>query len=87
MHDTIMPGIFWPLTYFTISLWQIGLPFAYDAMFAPGVPLELSNIAYERMCLLLNLASLYCHLATDEDRSTMEEIKRAVTSFVVSAKN
>lgn len=56
-------------------------------MFAPGVPLELSNIAYERMCLLLNLASLYCHLATDEDRSTMEEIKRAVTSFVVSAKN
>jgi programmed cell death 6-interacting protein len=56
-------------------------------MFASGATLTLSNIAYERLSLLLNLASLYCRLATNEDRSTVEGIKRAVASFAVSSAN
>lgn len=56
-------------------------------MFPPGATLALSNIAYERLCLLLNLASLYCRLATNEDRWAVEGIKRAVTSFAVRSTN
>ncbi|KAF8312441.1 BRO1-domain-containing protein [Clavulina sp. PMI_390] len=64
---------------------DVGLPFSYDAMYTPGVQVALSSIAYERCCLLLNFASLHCHLAAGEDRSTAEGIKRAVIGFARAA--
>ena len=52
-------------------------------MYTPGETFELPNIAYERLCLLLNLTALLCRIAADEDRSSMEGIKRAAGGFAV----
>lgn len=52
-------------------------------MYTPGVTLALPNIAYERLCVLLNLVALFSGLANGEDRSSAEGIKRAVVGFAV----
>ncbi|KAG8835885.1 pH-response regulator protein palA/rim20 [Serendipita sp. 399] len=61
---------------------DIGLPIAYYHAFQPPQPpLSLSNLAYERVCLLFNLAALFCHLAEAQNRDTTEGIKRASANY------
>ncbi|KAF8589825.1 pH-response regulator [Ramaria rubella] len=61
---------------------DINLPIPYSRAFSQNAPpLTLSNLAYERANVLYNLAVLYCRLATSEDRSNGEGIKRAVAHF------
>ena len=64
---------------------QIHLSIQYTQAFPPGsAPLALSNLAYERANILYNLAALYCQLATSEDRSNGDGIKRSMAYFQVS---
>ena len=60
------------------------MPIPYSRVFQPNShPLALSNLAYERANVLYNLAALYCQLASSEDRSNGDGIKRAVAHFQV----
>ncbi|KAG8797391.1 pH-response regulator protein palA/rim20 [Serendipita sp. 398] len=61
---------------------DIDLPITYYHAFQPTQsPLSLSNLAYERVCILFNLASLFCHLAEAQSRETTEGIKRASANY------
>lgn len=63
---------------------QIHLAIAYDPAFNPSsTPVTLSNIVFERASLLFNLAALCSQLATLENRSTTEGIKRAAFKYQV----
>lgn len=46
--------------------------------------LTMSNLVYERISILYNLAALYCNLAVVEDRSNGDGIKRSLANFQVS---
>ncbi|EJD06562.1 BRO1-domain-containing protein [Fomitiporia mediterranea MF3/22] len=57
---------------------DISLTFPYSVALRPSERwIEISNIAYERVAMLFNLAALYSQLASGEDRSHAEGIKRA----------
>ncbi|CCA73787.1 probable palA protein [Serendipita indica DSM 11827] len=57
---------------------DIDLPFTYHHAFQDTQPpLSLSNLAYERICVLFNLAALFCQLADAQNRSNTDGIKRA----------
>ena len=63
---------------------QINVSISYHNAFLPGSPpIVLTNLAYERVCLLFNLAALLSQLADGEDRSTPEGIKRATAYYQV----
>ncbi|KAG8905997.1 pH-response regulator protein palA/rim20 [Tulasnella sp. 403] len=66
---------------------DIGLGFTYDPTFkSPGAgPLTLSNICYERVNILYNLASLYCQLARSQDKENGEGVKVATNHFANAA--
>ncbi len=67
-----------------INCTQIHLAIAYAPAFnPPTVPVTLNNIVFERASILFNLAALYSQLATAEDRSTSEGIKRAALKYQV----
>ncbi|KAG5341599.1 hypothetical protein C0989_009080 [Termitomyces sp. Mn162] len=50
-----------------------------------AVPVTLKSLVFERCGVLFNLASLYSQLATSEDRSTTDGIKRATTNYQYAA--
>lgn len=52
-------------------------------MFSNSVPVELANISYERVALLLNLASLLSQMGVAEARISPESIKAALKCFIV----
>ncbi|KAI0783675.1 pH-response regulator [Abortiporus biennis] len=61
---------------------DIGLDIPYAPIFNPGsLPEVLSNLEYERCCVIFNLASLYCQLAAAEDRSNPNGLKQAIQSY------
>ncbi|KAF8526304.1 BRO1-domain-containing protein [Hysterangium stoloniferum] len=63
---------------------NVNLPIPYSRAFPLNSalsPLSLNNLAYERANVLYNLGALYCNLATSEDRSNAEGIKRALAHF------
>jgi programmed cell death 6-interacting protein len=63
---------------------QINISISYHNAFQPGSPpIILTNLAYERVSLLFNLAALLSQLADGEDRSTPEGIKRATAYYQV----
>lgn len=64
---------------------QIGLSITYyPAFLSSSIQLlTLSNLFYERACVLFNLASLYCQLASAQDRTSSEGINRALNQFQV----
>lgn len=45
--------------------------------------MSLNSLVFERASVLFNLAALYSQLATQEDRSSAEGIKRATTNYQV----
>lgn len=49
----------------------------------PGntLPIGLSDLNYERSCVLLGLAGLYCALGSNEDLNSGESMKRAAGYF------
>ncbi|KAG6837382.1 hypothetical protein H0H93_010540 [Arthromyces matolae] len=64
------------------SLMSIGLEMPYAPVFQDkAVPISLKSLVFERCGVLFNLASLYSQLATSEDRSTTEGIKRASANY------
>ncbi|GAA97152.1 uncharacterized protein L969DRAFT_44407 [Mixia osmundae IAM 14324] len=46
-----------------------------------GRPITSHNLAYEKACVLFNLAVTYADLAYEADRSTLDGIRRAAQSF------
>ncbi|KAG5728797.1 hypothetical protein E4T56_gene6254 [Termitomyces sp. T112] len=65
---------------------DIGLDIAYAPVFQENaVPVTLKSLVFERCGVLFNLASLYSQLATSEDRSTTDGIKRATTNYQYAA--
>ncbi|KDQ14864.1 hypothetical protein BOTBODRAFT_158886 [Botryobasidium botryosum FD-172 SS1] len=66
---------------------DIGLSITYYPAFPSSTSqlLTLPNLFYERACVLFNLASLYCQLASAQDRISAEGIKRASNQFQLSA--
>lgn len=57
---------------------DIDLQITYSHAFQPSQqPLTLSNLAYERVCVLFNLAALFCELAEGQDRTSADGIRRA----------
>ncbi|KAF9468112.1 BRO1-like domain-containing protein [Collybia nuda] len=61
-----------------------------DITYAPTfqdtrVPITLKNLAFERCGVLFNLASLYSQLASSEDRSKIDGIKRATANYQYAA--
>ncbi|KAJ2922412.1 hypothetical protein H1R20_g14677, partial [Candolleomyces eurysporus] len=69
-----------------LTLLDIQLSIPYSLAFnATSVPVSLNSLAFERACVLFNLAALYSQLATAEDRSTPEGIKRATSHFQLAA--
>ncbi|PVF99793.1 putative pala protein [Serendipita vermifera] len=49
----------------------------YHAFQASQPPVTLSNLAYERVCILFNLAALFCQLAEAQNRTGTDGLKRA----------
>ncbi|KAG6814606.1 hypothetical protein H0H92_000135 [Tricholoma furcatifolium] len=65
---------------------DIGLEIAYAPLFQENaIPITLKNLVFERCGVLFNLASLYSQLASSEDRSTVDGIKRATANYQFSA--
>ncbi|KAG8880476.1 pH-response regulator protein palA/rim20 [Tulasnella sp. 332] len=66
---------------------EINLDFTYDPVFRTSSTntLTLDNICFERVCVLYNLTSLYCKLATDQDKGSSEGIKHATNYFQSAA--
>ncbi|KAI0065090.1 BRO1-domain-containing protein [Artomyces pyxidatus] len=66
---------------------DIGLEIPYATVFSPpnALPVTLSNLHYERCSILFNLAALYSQLATSEDRSNSEGVKRASAFYQASS--
>lgn len=63
---------------------QIGLDIPYAPAFSQNsLPISLRNLAFERASILFNLAALYSQLASNEDRSHLEGIKRAIAYYQV----
>ncbi|CAA7266857.1 unnamed protein product [Cyclocybe aegerita] len=61
---------------------DIRLAISYAPVFQPSaIPITLSNLVFERACVLFNLAALYSQLAAAEDRSKSDGITRAGTNF------
>jgi len=64
---------------------QIGLDIPYSPAFSPSsLPITLCNLVYERCGVLFNLAALYSKLASAEDRSNSEGLKRASKNYQAS---
>lgn len=60
------------------------LEISYAPVFQPSaVPVTLTNLAFERCCVLFNLAALYSQLAEKEGRQTKERIKKARVYYQV----
>ncbi|KAI0264511.1 BRO1-domain-containing protein [Gloeopeniophorella convolvens] len=65
---------------------DIALDISYAPVFSPdALPVSLSNLHFERCCLLFNLAALYSQLGLAEDRSTPEGVKRALAFYQSAA--
>ncbi|EPQ54076.1 BRO1-domain-containing protein [Gloeophyllum trabeum ATCC 11539] len=61
---------------------DIGLEIPYAPAFSPSsLPITLKNLAYERAAVVFNLGALYSQLASSEDRSNAEGIKRALAHY------
>ncbi|KAH9058360.1 pH-response regulator [Lactarius vividus] len=61
---------------------DITLDIPYAPVFSPdSLPVSLSNLHYERCCVLFNLASLYSQLGLAEDRTNPDGVKRASTFY------
>lgn len=57
---------------------DITLDIPYAPVFSPdSLPVSLSNLHFERCCVLFNLASLYSQLGLAEDRTNPDGVKRA----------
>ncbi|KAH8994859.1 pH-response regulator [Lactarius akahatsu] len=57
---------------------DITLDIPYTPVFSPdSLPVSLSNLHFERCCVLFNLASLYSQLGLAEDRTNPDGVKRA----------
>ncbi|KAJ3520410.1 hypothetical protein NMY22_g12771 [Coprinellus aureogranulatus] len=63
---------------------QLSIPYA-PAFNPETIPVSLNSLIFERACVLFNLAALYSQLATREDRSSAEGIKRATTNYQLAA--
>ncbi|KAF9532602.1 BRO1-like domain-containing protein [Crepidotus variabilis] len=65
---------------------DIQLPISYAPAFDPSaVPITLNDLNFERLSILFNLAALHSQLASFEDRSTAEGIKRAAGNYQQAA--
>ncbi|KAI9461717.1 pH-response regulator [Lactarius psammicola] len=65
---------------------DITLDVPYAPVFSPdSLPVSLSNLHFERCCLLFNLASLYSQLGLAEDRTNPDGVKRASAFFQSAA--
>ncbi|KAF8656828.1 hypothetical protein AX16_002376 [Volvariella volvacea WC 439] len=65
---------------------DIQLEFAYAPVFASdAIPITLRSLAFERTSVLFNLASLYSQLASLEDRSNKDGIRRALNYYQSAA--
>ncbi|KAF9477921.1 BRO1-domain-containing protein [Pholiota conissans] len=65
---------------------DIQLSISYAPVFNDSaIPITLNNLAFERAAVLFNLAALYSQLASSEDRSTTEGIRRAVSNYQQAA--
>ncbi|KAI0303832.1 pH-response regulator [Multifurca ochricompacta] len=62
----------------------LDIPYA-SAFFPDSLPVSLSNLHFERCCLLFNLASLYSQLGLAEDHTTPDGLKRASTFYQSAA--
>ncbi|GBE87997.1 pH-response regulator protein palA/RIM20 [Sparassis crispa] len=61
---------------------DIGLEIPYAPVFdSSALPINLSNLAYERSAVLFNLAALYSQLAASADRSTPQGLKQAIAYY------
>ncbi|KAH7927929.1 pH-response regulator [Leucogyrophana mollusca] len=63
---------------------DIGLEIAYARVFAPSppsLPITLRSLAFERAAVLFNLGALYSQLASLEDRSSQDGLKRASAHY------
>ena len=66
---------------------QINLNISYAPVFsATALPITLRSLAFERAAVLFNLGALYSQLASSEDRSTLEGLKRAIAHYQVRSK-
>lgn len=45
------------------------------------LPIQLSDLVYERCCVLINIAAAYAKLATMEDRTQAEGMKQAIANL------
>lgn len=60
----------------------MGLTVHYAPAFTPSqLPLQLKNLLFERAAVLFNLGALYSQLASAEDRSTPDGLKRAIGHY------
>jgi hypothetical protein len=67
-----------------LTLSQITLDVPYAPVFSPdSLPVSLSNLHFERCCVLFNLASLYSQLGLAEDRTNPDDVKRARAFYQV----
>lgn len=66
---------------------DINLEISYVHPFSASgsIPLTLRSLAFERASVLFNLAALYSRLATAEDRSSQDGLKRATTYYQSAA--
>ncbi|EGN99169.1 hypothetical protein SERLA73DRAFT_90416 [Serpula lacrymans var. lacrymans S7.3] len=57
---------------------DINLEISYAHAFSPAsTPITMRSLAFERAAVLFNLAALYSQLASSEDRSSQDGVKRA----------
>ncbi len=72
------------LSMLALTSSQITLDIPYSPVFSPdSLPVSLSNLHFERCCVLFNLASLYSQLGLAEDRTTPDDVKRARAFYQV----
>ncbi|OAV92066.1 hypothetical protein PTTG_04471 [Puccinia triticina 1-1 BBBD Race 1] len=78
---------------------DVGVEFSYSAIFAtsttagsilPGelpscIPIKLSNLKYERACVLFNIAAMTMSLGTSLPRTNTDQLKRAIGFFQQAA--
>lgn len=59
--------------------------FNLEISFWLGIPSSQRNVAFEKACILFNLAGVYTQIATKQDRSTEKGLDIAVDNFLRAA--
>lgn len=76
--------VFFIRIYFSlfISLRFVSCEYNYTLL---GIPSSQRTVAFEKACILFNLAGLYTQIATKQDRSTEKGLDIAVDNFLRAA--